>query len=103
LKSVNSAANKNQWWERTVKEARARKKCKVVKNGLAGYRQTTAKSQNACRRRNTGTSAILQLVVAAFSRLLINQMSTRTCSRDPVFRHRELTEICAAVTLLQRV
>ncbi|NLT50482.1 MAG: hypothetical protein GXX85_06150 [Ignavibacteria bacterium] len=28
------------------------------KNGLVGYRQTTSASQNACRRRNTGTSAV---------------------------------------------
>ena len=33
-------------------------------------------------------------VIAAISRLSINRMRARTLSNDPVFRHRELTEIC---------
>ena len=57
-------------------------------------RQITATSQNACRRRNTGTSAILRDVVAATGRLLINRISTGTYLDDPVFHHRELTEMC---------
>ena len=40
------------------------------------------------------TAAVGQHVVAATGRLLINTIDTRMYLDDPVFHHRELTEMC---------
>ena len=53
-------------------------------SALTTGQRTTAKSQNACCRLNTGTSAVLPYVAAASGRLSINMKGTGRYPDDPV-------------------